>query len=233
MTRFQRIMATFVVCVATLLCLLTLGASRASADLFTSELNIGNDAISGFTGPFGTVTVDLTTFDSAEITVASNTVGGNIYLFGSVNAVDVDVNASSFSILGIDGFNAGTGFTPGPFTSGGSGNVDGLGTFNATINSFDGFTHSSDSVTITLLNNGGTWTSAADVLTPNADGNDAAAHIFVTSSPANASNGAIVTGFAGEGPSVPVPEPSSLALLLTGLVGFAGIVGTRRRKLPA
>lgn len=76
----------------------------------------------------------------------------NIYLFGAVNAVDVNVNASSFTILSVDGFNAGTGFTPGPFSSGGSGNVDGLGTFKARVNSFGGFTNSSDSVTITLLN---------------------------------------------------------------------------------
>ena len=51
-----------------------------------------------------------------------------------------------------------------------------------------------------MLNASGTWASAADVLAPNADGFDAAAHIFVTSSPANASNGAIVTGFAAEAP---------------------------------
>lgn len=101
------------------------------------------------TVPNGPVNPDMaSTFDSAEITFTSNIVAGNIYLFGAVNAVDINVNASSFSVLMVDGFNAGTGFSPGPFTAAGLGNVDGLGTFNETINSFGGFTHSSDSVTL-------------------------------------------------------------------------------------
>ena len=62
-----------------------------------------------------------------------------------------------------------------------------------------------------------------------ADGFLAAAHIFVTSFPANASNLAIAAGFAaGTGPS-PAPEPATLALVGLGLAALAGYAGAGRK----
>jgi hypothetical protein len=223
--------ATPVVCLAVFACLFTLGAPPASADTFTFDLGSPNTAISGFAGPYASVLVDLTSPTTATITFTSLTNAGNIYLLGDGGTVDVNVNATSWTLSGITGSNAGTGFTPGPWSDGGSGNVDGFGDFNQTIDSFDGFTHSSDTISFTLTNTGGTWANAASVLTPNGDGADAAAHIFVTSSPANAANGALATGFAaGPGTTIPSPEPSSLSMLG---IGVLGLLGFARRRLLA
>ena len=97
------------------------------------------------------------------------------------------------------------------------------------LNSFDGFTHSSDTISFDVTDTSGTWASASNVLTANSDGFDAAAHIFVTSSPANAANGAIATGFAAESGAVSTPEPSSLLLLGAGILVLAGL----RKKMVA
>jgi hypothetical protein len=188
-----------------------LAASQAKADITGFDIGEGNTAISGFPGPYAHVQVNLTDSTHATITFTSLSAAGNIYLMGDGGTVAVNVNASSWTIGSFSASNAGTGFTPGPLSDGGSGNQDGFGSFNQTVNSFDGFTHSSDSISFILTDTGGTWASAANVLTPNANGSEAATHIFVTSSPANAANGALATGFAA------VPEPSTLiagALLL-------------------
>jgi PEP-CTERM motif len=201
--------------------------SPALADVFNSTINTPNSAISGFSGPYASVSVDLTSPTTATITFTANTVGGNTYLFGDGGSVALNVNATSFTATNITGTNSGTGFLPGsPFTTS-SGAEDGFGNFNLQINSFDGFTHSSSTISFTLTNtSGGTWSSASQVLVANSSGFDAAAHIFVTSSPANAANGALATGFAAEGATV-VPEPGSMALFGSGLLLLGGAV--RRR----
>jgi len=212
---------------------LTLGTGSASADLFFN-LDTGNSAISGYTGPYAQVDVHLTDSTHATITFTSLTNSGNIYLLGDGGSVAVNVNATSWTLGTITGSNAGTGFTPGPWSDGGSGNEDGWGIFNQKIDSFDGFTSSSDKISFTLTNTSGMWASDSSVLVANSNGALAGAHIFVTSSPANANNGAIVTGFAagaggGPPPTPSVPEPSNMLIAAVGAIGFLGY-GLRRRK---
>jgi hypothetical protein len=77
----------------------------------------------------------------------------------------VEIQAS-WTLGAITGSNAGTGFMPGPWSDGGSGNEDGFGVFNQTINSCDGFTHSSDTISfsLTLLPNLRLYVGLASVL---------------------------------------------------------------------
>ena len=205
---------------------------------FNSTLTDPNADISGFTGPYGEMTIVLTTATTATVTFTSDTAGGNTYLFGDGTSAGVNVNASSFTITGISGSNGGTGFTPGPYTPvnpPGTSNVSEFGLFNGVIDSDDGYTHASDRISFTLTNTGGTWASASNVLVANAEGYDAVAHIFVcagTGTDCNASNAALATGFAGEngGVSVPVPEPSALLLLLG--IGLGGVAALNWRRQP-
>ena len=199
-------------------------SSSASADSMSYTINSPNSAISPYAGPYATVTVDLTSSTTATVTFTSLTPGGNIYLFGGANAVGVNVNASSWTVSGITGTNSGSGFSPGPYSDTGSKNVSDFGTFNQTIKSFDGYASSADKVTFTLTDTGGTWSSAANVLVNNSNGFGVEAHIFVTTSPADASGSAIVTGFGGGA----IPEPSSM-LLLGGAFAGLGVFGYRRR----
>ncbi|PYL35260.1 MAG: hypothetical protein DMF35_02885 [Verrucomicrobia bacterium] len=180
-----------------------LGLQQAKAVTMYS-LTVPNAAISGFPPPYGEVSVSVVG-SIATITFTADNTAAFQYLFGNGGSV-----------------NAGTGFTPGGFTQDVAGNVDGLGSFNLRIKSFDGFTHASDTITFTLTNTSGTWATQADVVTLNASGFDAAAHIFVTTSPANASNSALATGFAGEGPGT-VPDGGTTVMLLGAALGALGM----------
>jgi hypothetical protein len=94
------------------------------------------------------------------------------------------------------------------------------------MNSKDGFGDSSSQISFDLTNVTGSWSSASDVLIANSQGNLAAAHVFITTSPANASNSAISTQFASETgsntlPAVPLPGTVWAGM---ALLGFAAII---------
>ncbi len=207
--------------------LLVLAVQPSRADVITLDLGIGNSAISGYPGPYAGVEINLADDDThATITFTSLVDSGNIYLLGDGGSVAVNVNATNWTLGTITGANAGTGFTPGPWSDRGAGNEDGFGLFNQTIKSFDGFTHSSDTISFILTNTSGTWASAADVLAPNSLGYLAAAHIFVTSDPANTSNGALATGYAANGGST-VPDGGMTVTLLGLALAVMGVVARR------
>lgn len=202
--------------------------SPAAADLVLS-LGVGNSAISGYTGPYGTVDVHLVDSTHATVTLTSNTVGGNTFLFGDGGTIGLNTNGA-VTASGWTGTNSGTGFTPWSLVSTGSGNMDGFGVFNFVVKSFDGYPHSVDFLKFTLTKTSGSWASADNVLTPNAGGYEAAGHVFVTTAPANAGNGALATGYAANGGSngSVVPEPSSLVL---GSIAVFGLGFTQLRRL--
>jgi len=211
---------------ALLIAVACVGLQQAKADTFTFNLSQGNPTISGYTGSYATATVNRTDSTHATITFTSLTTGGNIYLMGDRASVAVNVNAVSWTLGTIKGSNSGTRFTPGPYSNGGSADVDGFGVLNQTINSFDGFMHSSSTISLTLTNTSGTWSNAVHVLAANAQGAFAAAHIFVhtfaAASP-NAHNEALATGFAGNGGGPQVPDGGTTVMLLGAALGALGI----------
>jgi hypothetical protein len=211
-----------------------LGLQQAKADVFNFQLSSGNTALTsgGFTGPYANVSVTTNGTNVATITFTSltQTVSGSsvIYLFGDGSSVAV--NASAASTIG--NFVAATlpGFSAPILSDGGSGNVDGFGVFSNTANNFDGFAHATNSITFTLTRTSGVWGLANTVLTANAQGAFAAAHIFVTLNPPNLANGALVTGFAANGGSVNVPDGGTTVMLLGAALG---VLGMARRFLKS
>jgi len=195
--------------------ILSLGPTSAFADAIVYNLTTPNSDLSSFTGPYEQVTVNRTDATHATITFDSLTNGGDIYLMGANGAVGANVNGA-FTLGTISGSNSLSGFTPGPWSNGGANNEDGFGSFSLTIDSFDGFTHSSTEISFLLTKSSGSWLSAADVLTPNASGQILAAHAFACAQPGcSSTSGAAATGYVSHAVST-VPEPKTTSLLLIG-----------------
>jgi len=213
---------------------LAFGTTSASADTASYSLTSGNspNGLSGFPGPYATVTVSLIDPTHAQFTYDSATSGGYTYLLAGQGAVAANINASSFTVSGISSTNSFAGFTPGPVTQAAAGNEDGFGSFNLTMDSFDGYQHSNTEVTFTVQNNSGVWVSAANVLAANDSGENLAIHGFAVLNPVSIDGSPAATGYASgaQFTTTAVPEPSSMAIAGLGALGFVGYSLRRRLK---
>jgi len=219
--------------------LLTLGATCASADSISFNLTAGNNALTPtFSGPYASVSVNRTTTTSATITFTSLTqsISGTTYqyLLGSNGAAAVNVNGTA-TLGSLSGTIAFPPLTTQSLTNSGAANEDGFGGFSNTVDAFDSYTNAYTQIQFTLTATGGTtWADAGSVLTANASGSQAAAHIIVCAQTAGACSStasAIVTGYAagtGTGGNITnfgeVPEPTSVVLLGTIFLGLTSIL---------
>jgi len=208
--------------------LILLAGRSASADTIQSTLSVGNAGLSGYAGPYATLTIDLTSSTTATITFQTDPG----FLMHGQNAAGVDINATSWSISNLTG-TVPTGFSGPSLSTAPAGNEDGFGSFNQTFSEFDGYQYALLTLSFTVTDTSGTWANAASVLTKNGSGYDAAAAIGVCSTtpctPSGSGGSFLTTGFAADpgGTFVPTPEPSSLLLLGSGILGAAGLFHKR------
>jgi hypothetical protein len=198
---------SYIVAAATFAVLAMSGSVPARAD-FVSTLNFTNDSALG-TGPFGTVDIALAG-DVATVTFTA----ASGYGFVDSNVADLNLtNPAGVAFAAV---------TPGILTATGSGNVDGEGQMNFT-SSIGNASNPLSTISFTLTS--ASFTNVNTILTANAGGFDAAAHVSLLSA------GGATTGFVGEnGGGTSVPEPVTLAVIGSGLFGL-GLVRRWRRSV--
>ena len=204
-----------------LIAIVGFGLQQAKADTSTSyTLGIGNPGINGYSSPYGTLNVTLNTAGTAAtftFTAATGTgpSGPVQYLFGDGGSIGLNVNGNfswdgTFTGVNQPQFNAQF-----PSFTQSSGNEDGFGSFNFSLDNFDGYQYAFQSLTFTLT---GSWADVNSVLIGNNLGFFAAGHIFVTTDNYQTNTG--VTGYAANGT---VPDGGTTVMLLGAALGALGM----------
>jgi hypothetical protein len=195
--------------------------STTKADTATWDLTNCNIASLCQPGGIGTVTLSTAGQNASEVIDVTLSLISGYGLFGSGKGS----GAFGFNFSGND---AGVGITniSNPFSfNGNSGQMDGFGSFEFIING-PVAAHATSPLSFTVTCAGG-CTSVSQLFTEISSGGSGSTP-FVAQVRNNQTG---LTGFAGATPSSPTPEPASLMLMGSGLLGIAGLV--RRRVASA
>lgn len=143
------------------------------------SLGIGNTALvgSGYPAPFGDVYVDLVDSTHATILLTNVNVDPQ-FMYGDGKTLALNTNGDVTVVGGEaaivqtqrSGFSNTHGSGLEDFSLEGAKNESGFGDFNFTLDTFDGYTHSSNTISFTLQKTTGSWANVNDVLTPNDNG---------------------------------------------------------------
>ena len=197
------------------LALVLAGSSLASANSVSFDLTSNNLGISG---SVGTVKVDDTGSNQVTVTITMNA-GFSLKLEGGDVAFNGPSGLTASSVSDVTGTAAMVGFTGLSFKQFFTGkNISQFGTFAfdyANIKGAPNGTVSADTLTFVL--------TAPGLMANQFTG--AAIH-FCTASGGGCGP---QTGFASSGPPTSVPEPGTMSLMGTGLIGLAGVVRRRLR----
>ena len=203
----------FIFCMVSVL----LMAVSASADTITYPITVPDSALLPYPGPYANVLVDRTDPTHATITMTALTP----FAIGDGRSFDLNPNGPvTWSGL-TSGFSLHV--APPPNVA------PGFGDFILLFDDGNGFSSPKFIVSVMLALTSGTWSTASNVLSPNIEGFVLAAHIGVPSPPAPPGESTYpVTGWAGNGQ--PIPEPATMLLLGSGLIGLAGLARKRFKK---
>jgi hypothetical protein len=187
--------------------------AAASTVPFTSQLSVGNKAISDQAGPYADLTITL----NADNTAHFYFVADNSYFMHDVIGVELNLtDLTGISVANVTPSNVGSNYAYNGFALNSNVPISEFGKFNLKLDFNQGYPARFGDVAFDVT--GATFTSAADVLKFNPN-YDAAAGIITPKLVGDS----FVTGFAGE----PVPIPATLPLFGSGLLGL-GLWGWRK-----